>query len=303
MFLLSIQKNKIAIVDASKASTALSNLQSRLNIIDTGVLPSVLAKAQVTMIQYWKNRKTREDLESELKNRILPSSFTSNLDSTEKEIDLMQHWVDELNAFETRMISLQDSISCSLQANLFLKNDSIDNSNTKMAKTFADTLHNFCSTSWRILQSNDEVVEYSFYENLMELRDSIKTLDSQLQSAHSASEALSSLSSQSVSVSLETARKFLFEAANANGNHDVNGQDSLAKAAERSHELFNTLENILNECTHSIEDDANGLIPVLEDIRRSVDVSMDEIDCIIADWGSLSRKHGKFNIVCYVQNS
>jgi DNA repair protein RecN (Recombination protein N) len=66
----------------------------------------------------------------------------------------------------------------------------------------------------------------------------------------------------------------------------------VALSAEKSHDLLNSVEEALKACTKSLDDERTGLVSVLESLRASVDISMEDIDIVLADWSTLARKHG-----------
>jgi DNA repair ATPase RecN len=90
-----------------------------------------------------------------------------------------------------------------------------------------------------------------------------------------------------MSSALESARKFIYEA----GEQEAL-EDNVSKAFERSHELLNDMENVLQKCRRFFEDDTNGPVATLLSLRSSFDVSIEDIDLLITDWGILARKHG-----------
>ena len=305
--LRSIAKPLITIVDASAASSALSQNKARIAIIDTGVPNNILSKVKSTKKVYRDARKKREDIEREIENRVMPASF--NAADGDENIELLQHWIDELDDFEKRLSTFQESIASSRNAASLLNSDenndgdvdfeddfdiNDDYSNGSLLNgpsSFLDTLKGFISCSWeqdKVSLNKGSSVESSFYSNLLDLRDGIKGLDSQLTSAIASCDALSSLSSvSSVASALETSRKYLFDSTIGS-----EGDSALNRAAEQSHELLNKLEDALSSCATFMSDHPSGLVSTIEKMRGSVSVSVEDIDVLIADWGSLARKHG-----------
>jgi len=286
----------IAIVDASAAGAALKDPKARMQIIDSGVKACTLSRAQEAKKEYRKCRQHREKIEKELANRVLPSSFSSELDDSNTE--MIQHWEDEIDEFEARMNSFQDSILSSGGTASLLKDDEMDlddggeNESMTGNDSFKDILNRFASSSWTSDATKDyEVISIndSYYSCLLDLRDGVKRLDDQMIAAHASCDVLSSLSTaESVAYALERSRNYLYDVA----NQDFNGDDTIAKATERSHELVNQLEDALNACNKFMADDPNGLVLTLETMRKSIFLSVEDIDLIIADWGALCRKHG-----------
>lgn len=48
----------------------------------------------------------------------------------------------------------------------------------------------------------------------------------------------------------------------------------------------------LKACTKSLDDERTGLVSVLESLRARVEISIEDIDVLLADWNTLARKHG-----------
>ncbi len=293
--LRSVSMPLITVVDASVASSALSQGKARTAIIDTGVSNKLLSQVRLTKREYRNARKRREAMEREIENRVLPQSFVAT--DSDENIELLQHWIDELDEFQTRVSTFQDSIISSQGAAKILTSDDNDHTikdddgeaiNTE-GSSFADILRKFCNCSWeKEERSGAEPISNLFYSNLLDLRDGVRNLDSKLTSARSSCDALSSLSSsQSVAFALEESRKHLFDAT---AGHEDN-QD-LIDAAETSHELLNKLEDALSSCVNFMSDHPLGLLSTLEKMRQSIHISVEDFDFLIADWGSLARKHG-----------
>lgn len=296
--LRTIAKSLITTVDASVASSALSQGKARIAIVDTGVSNHVLSKVKEAKKLYRDARKRREDVEFEIKSRVMPASFTPT--DGEENMELLQHWIDELDEFQTRLSTFQDSIISSRGTAELLNNhesdemikdnNSINGSMSKNGSSFVEVLKKFANCSWKQDEKNgqEQSIDSSFYSNLLDLRDGVKHLDSQLVSAHASCDALSALSSaQSVAFALEESRRHLFDATT--GFED---NEALNNAAESSHELLNKLEDALSTCASFMSDNPKGLLSTLESMRQSIHVSVDDIDFLIADWGSLARKHG-----------
>jgi DNA repair ATPase RecN len=277
----------LTIVDAATASSSLAQPESRMAIIDMGVPNNIKNAARESKVNYIKMKRKREELEFELENRILPSSFSAS-DDDDSNDELLQHWVDELEIFEDRVCKFQESLRSSGGTNRMLTKEN----NGSEEKSFVRVLSSFLQITWR----NDSLkgpngisdISNSLYSNLLDFRDCVKGLDSQLAAAHLSCEALTSMSSsESVVYALEKARNHLIDTSS--GFRD---NDPISKAVEESNELLNELENALIKCSRFMEDDPKGLIASLEILRREIHVSVEDIDELIVDWGSLSRKHG-----------
>ena len=281
----------IAIVDAPAAAAALAKPKARMDIINTGVKRLILSRARVAKKEYRDKRQNRERIERELANRVLPSSFSSSTDG--ENMELLQHWIDEIDDFEGQTNSFQESILSSRGTASLLKDDETEDDEGEPiadSKSFANVLKRFAECSWNDDAKTDyETVSIgsSYYSILLDIRDGVKQLDDQLVAALASCDTLSSLStSKSAAYALERSRNYLYDVSSDGDNNDI------AKATEKSHDLLNQLEDALNACTKFMVDDPNGLVSTLEKMRQSIHFSVDDIDVIIADWGALSRKHG-----------
>ena len=273
--LRSVASPLLAVVDASAASSALSKASSRMSIIDTAVPAPVLSYARLTRAEYRKSRNYRERLENELSNRMLPVSMSGSEDD-DKDLELLQHWVDELDAFESRMARFCDTIVV----------------DTTSGSSFSTTAEALSSASWFDDSSeiNDRGDSFSsaLYAHILDFREAVKSLDSQLEAARSTQDALSSLSSAASAITaIERARNHLFDAT---GNENV--ESPLSLAAEKTHDLLNNVDKALAACAKSLEDDRTGLLSMLENMKCSITTSLEDIDIVLADWNSLARKHG-----------
>lgn len=282
----------IAIVDAAAASTALKDPKACMAILDTGIDKEIESRAKTAKKKYRERRKDREKIENELNSRILPSSFSDGFG--EEDTEMLMHWVEEIDKFEARMNEFQSSIlsSCDMLSVMpdeeFYDEEENTEKETLSSKIrkydIQSILKRFASCSW---SNKDFSVETSFYSCLLDIRDCLKQMDDQLIAAHASHEVLSSLSTkESAAYAIEKSRNFLYEVCKSDNNSEV------VTATEKSHELLNNLEDALKACDRFIADDSKGLISTLEKIRQSVSFSCEDLDMIITDWGSLSRKHG-----------
>lgn len=290
--LRSIASAFIAVIDASVASVALSSQQQRMKIIDIGVsnqYPDLIQRVLLTRKQYREDRRKRELIQKELAQRILPKALVSNDPSQqEMKLDLLKHFVEELDAFENRIHSFRDKVKIAPYGHIY----SSTSQNGKKVKTMSsDSLknfyHAFISASWLDVSDEDKPISV-LYTNLIGMRAALKKLDSQITAAQSACDIVSSLSSKnSMSNALESARNFLYEASEQDTL-----EDTVSRAFEQSHELLNGLENVLQKCRRFFEDDTNGPVATLLSMKTSFGVSVEDIDLLITDWGVLARKHG-----------
>lgn len=275
-------------VDAGAASAAFARPSSRLVMIDAGVDANLKRDVVRWREEYGKKRRRREGLERELEGRVLPSSFRLSSSGVgggggmmeEDQMELLEHWVEELDAFEERMNSFRDSVAASSQTDHAAENPSTD-------AGLVGALRSFLKSSW--FDNDDGDDDSSFYTKLKRLREEMKATESRLESAHAAHDALASLSSpDSAMVALERTRKMLYGVSRG-GDDD----DELSKRTERTHELLNAAEEALRKCAQSIDgDSSNGLVSTIEDLCRSISVSTEEMDGVLGDWNALSRKHG-----------
>ena len=279
----------LAIVDAPAASASLKRPQSRLQMIDTAVPPVVLLWVRQLQNKFNECRAYRESLEEELENRVLPPSFSSSSDSgdgNDMNLDLLCHWVDELDGFERRVSSFCDGLA----------QDTDENS----ASSIAECLSALSSTSW---EENDNDREKgtdsasfssALYKRLLDLSDALKAMDEQIASADGAYESLASLSSpESAKTALERTRNLLMEAiALETGSSESGSKSRVVLAAEQAHNLLNDVEDSLLACARFLDDDEKGLLATLRMERAKCLVDVDAIAELITEWNTLARKHG-----------
>jgi DNA repair ATPase RecN len=257
----------LVVIDASAASQALAKQEARFAMLDSAVSSECLARAAATKLLYRKCRKDREALEYELASLILPRSFSSDND-----VELLDHWIDELDVFETRVSDFCRSLVLG------------DASDSPLAHAGIE----LASTAWDESSTFDTKSSFSsaMYSRLTDFRDAVKSLDVQVQAAAGARDSLGSLSApDSAATALERARNLLLDATAETGT------SRLTAAAEKTHELLNEVEDALLECTRFLEDD-RGLIYILEEARARCPVSVENIDEMLMEWSTLARKHG-----------
>jgi len=268
-------------VDVAIASGALARPTSRLSILDMGVEDSFKQNCIKCRDEYKEAKNNRERIKHELESRVLPSSLQGMSNSKtgfdEEQMELMQHWLEELDSFETRINSFQQAVST--QYNEMLAEGESNDKSSGIGKA----LHNLQSATWRgDTESNDD--DHSLIAFLLDFREGMKTVESQLVSTHEAYESLASLTApNSALVSVENTRKLLFSISNEDSG-------PLFETIEKTHELLNTVEESLNNCARSIDGSSNSLMSTLE--KMQFPISIEEVDGIIADWNALSRKHG-----------
>lgn len=268
----------ITLVDASTAASALAKPNARVAILDKGVPSRVKAAVTESRSIYRRARQLREDMENKIESKLLPATISIHDNVvTDEALDILRHWVDELDEFERRIQHFQELCSGS--------------ESNGVAQLFT-------SSSWS---------DSSFFSNLLDFRDDIKCLDDKIVAAESAIDALSSLSSsKSVVSALERARLFLFDATKQKSERgsSLKENQSMLNAAEIAHQSLNNVESALASCVRSVEESNNGLLAKLQKMRSRVRISVEEIDAIIADWNSFARKHNvsPFDLPCCHQS-
>ena len=276
----------LTIVDAAVAAAALSKPSSRLAVVDTAVPISIKSEALRTKAAYRRARQHREALESELNNHVLPPSYSHSDNPSDEAIEMLRHWVGELDAFEDRMIKFRNSAVSPVGSGT-------GSAGTPLRSAqLARTLKRFEAASW--LDCSDEAVS-EYYTQLLDLREVVKDMGVQLLAAYSARDALSALSQpDSAITAVERARNHLYDATggqSGSAGEALGSQDTFSAAAEDAHERLNEVEDAMSACIKSLEDTNKGLIVTLERIVSSVGVSLEEIDAIVGDWNTMSRKH------------
>jgi len=265
-------------VDVGVASGALARPASRLAMLDIGVEDSMKQQCIQSRNAYKEATKRRKKIKKELESRILPSSMQGNVYGSELEqeqIELLEHWVDELDMFEARVNRFQEAIYEQYSELI------ADGNGTEGNNIIISTLQKLRDCVWGDQNDDDD----SIFAHLLQFREDIKTVESQLIAANAAYEGLASLTApDSALVSLERVRKLLYS---------ISSDDSgpMFEKVERTHELLNVVEESLNDCARSIDGGASSIIPTLENAVCN-GVSMEEVDGLVADWNALARKHG-----------
>jgi len=281
----------LAVVDAAAASSALSNREARMSILDTAVRRETLANAARSKARYRRCRQRREQLQDEHASRALPPSFRDNGGqvggSDDKQLELLGHWIDELDAFETRVTEFCASVVVEESEASF---DSTSASLSVLGRELAET-------SWHEGSSKSRQGPFASLQlqRLSRFRDALLRLDDQLASARLALDAVGSLSSpESAMTAVERARRFLFDASGEgySGTPSPSSPSKATEAAERAHDLLNAIEDAISECVDALGDDDVGLIRAVELERSLCRVSVEDIDLILSDWSTLARKHG-----------
>jgi DNA repair ATPase RecN len=278
----------VAIVNAPAAAAALGRPASRLLMIDSGVPSSVLVWVRQLQFRYQKCKRHRQALEQELANQNLPVTMKRKHGKTtyapdnlqdgqdDRDLELLRHWVEELNGFEARMCSLRDSLCAA---------DGIHETESGMGELLAEME----VVEWITNEGTGGSFSSSFYRMLLDLMEEIKSLDEKISLATRARDTLSSLSSSdSAYTALNRARKLLLEATNGMEGR----QSKVVSSAEQTHQLLNQVEDALLECGSFLDDEKNGLVASLQDSRRRCPVSAEKLLECITEWNTLARKHG-----------
>jgi hypothetical protein len=99
----------LAIVDGVAASSALAKPDVRMSVLDATIPPEILANVKAKKKIYRNYRKERESVEDSMGNRVLPKGFSLMISSSDADAKLLAHWINELDAFESRVMRLCES--------------------------------------------------------------------------------------------------------------------------------------------------------------------------------------------------
>jgi len=270
-------------VEVGIASAALGRPASRLAMIDMGVSDEVKLRCRKIREEYKDARRYTRQLKRDLESRVLPPLFEirdSGGGFDEEQLELLEHWIDELDEFETRIMHFCGMILTQYNE---LLSDEYSGNTISGRNTLPSILEKLKQKQW--IEKRGISDDSSLFSILLELREEVKSVEAQLVAAQGAYDRLTSPSSpDSVVVALENVRNLLY---------DITRDDSgpLFDKVEETHELLNAVETSLNKCARSIDGSSDSLISVLEKVMCT-GISMEMIDGIIADWNSLARKHG-----------
>jgi len=290
--LRSIASAFIAVVDGSAASVALSSQGKRMTIIDVGVsyqYPELIPNVIRTRNKYLEDRRQRELIQNELELRVLPKALmTTDSSEDESKLSLLEHFIDELDSFEARIHSFQEKCKNSPYSDMYLiSQDRSQAGETISNESLKSAYSAFVTSSWFDFSQEAQPLSL-LYTNLLGMRNVLIKLDAQIASAQSACDVVTSLSSKnSMFTALECARSSLYNAGEQGTSDDI-----VSKSFERSHELLNDLEDVLQKCRRFFDHDTWGPVASLKALKHSLCISVDEIDLLISDWSVLSRKHG-----------
>lgn len=305
----------ITIVNAPIAAISLGRPPSRLSMIDSGISLSVLSSVQQRQKGYRECKQYRESLEKEIERQLLPASIvrrdinggredeaSSSASDNNQQLELLRHWIDELDGFEQRISDLQESLRSTKETS---------------TEELDFLLCDFNGLDWTSGLNHDNRCEVGdaytshLYEKLLDLHDYLKLLDGRIVAALEARESLASLSaSDSARVALDRTRQLLLDAAampqQRNGdNHNMSKSKSItctnvhssvktrvSVANEKAHEMLNLVEDAISECANFLDDDEKGLLSTLQASRRSCSTPTEKILEYITEWNTLARKHG-----------
>merc|ERR1712238_416422 len=289
--------------NAPVAAAALGRSSSRLSMIDNGIPQSVLIWVQQLQATYRKRKKEREELEKEQKRQVLPLSMMMqrdiNCDGTHdnKQLDLLRHWINELDGYERRFTDLQRSVCSGV---------SMQTDNSEMERLLQDLngldwMAADCESGVEgIYATNSPSLDISFssplYTTLLDVYNYLKSLDKKIITVKEAQDSLASLSvSDSARAALSRTRQLLMDTGPKN-------EDSLLKtsttknkvdiATEKAHQMLNHVEDVLSECATFLDDDDKGLMAILKETRMSCPITTEDLLEYITEWNTLARKHG-----------
>lgn len=266
--LAAVTSQLITVVDAGVAAGALTKPSARMAILDTSVSSKVKRSAQLAARNYRKARAERERLEAELESRVLPSSFSAGM---EKDVDMLTHWIEELDVFSTKLEKFREMVA---------------NSDAPTSSSLGATMASLTKSAWQENVSSDpKVFSSGLLRCLTDVRNSIRSLDEQIVATNAAIESLSSMSiPESATVALEQARARLLEATGGESS-----ESKISKASETAHELLNNVEEALSMSTRFLESD---ILLKLEAERDACPCSIEVIEELFGEWSTLARKHG-----------
>ena len=272
--LATIASPLFACIDAAAASLALTKSSARMAMIDHAVSPEILSRARQTTLEYRVSRKERERLMTEISSRVLPTSFDSSLEGS---IELMNHWIRELDAYEDRIASFID----------LLQEDELGGTSLGQLQSKIKTLD---WMSFASVKGSAHLVSSELYESLCDLQHLLQSMDAKMMAVSEASALLGSrYNPESATHAIEEARKKLYQATGNEMSDQV-----IFESAEECHERLNEIETKLSELVRFMEDDdeSRGLSHVLRKTRSLCPVSLDSLNELLVDWKSLARKHG-----------
>lgn len=261
----------LPVVNAPVAASALGRAHSRISMIDAGVSSDLLRRVSHLCKIYRKRRRDSERLNQELAKRTLPVSMSQD---GEKNVELLMHWINELDGFGRRIVDLARSLS---------------NGMTDSESALGHLLDEISQLDWMDNDNTKGGFSSALYRSLLELSSQLTLMDEKLEASLKARESVGSLSSpESVRTALERTRHLLLDV----GEQSATDKSKVTAATERAHDLLNQVETALGECSAFLEDEDNGLLAVLQNERGACTVSSEAIGEYLLEWNTLARKHG-----------
>jgi DNA repair ATPase RecN len=241
----------------------------------------------------------------------------------DKTLDLMHHWDEELDGFQRRISNLQHSLRSSSVSSIDSSAVGIDDSSG-----MAQLLEELESLEWMENDNtgtnhntDDETssrsISSTLYRRLLDLLDLLKSLDARIVAASEARERLASRTlPHSARTALEQTRKLLLDATTNMGRDgppkprsrtknssfsrpiyssvpsNINDDAIIQGASEKAHQLLNSVEDALLECSNFLDDDDYGLTATLRSVRGGCTISVESLYEYITEWNTLARKHG-----------
>uniref|UniRef100_A0A7S3DWW3 DNA repair protein RecN n=1 Tax=Entomoneis paludosa TaxID=265537 RepID=A0A7S3DWW3_9STRA len=293
----------LTLVDAPAAAQTLSRPPSRLAILDTALLQNghgyhLLQRTRLCQNEYQQCRQARHDLERALQQHesFLPASVTAG----QQDLTHLQHWIDELDVFEERVTKLVQSFGTGSELQNWDHDGEYEEEEEYGHSVLVTILNDLSQLSWMdhasdntspapSLQKQQESSSSKLYHGLLDLSSHLKDLDQQMDTARQARESLVSLSSPtSAKTAVEQTRQLLMDL-----NRDSDLSSQATEAAEQVHSLLNELDNVLSECSQSLDDDNDqGLLSILKQERSSCPITLEELSEFVTEWNILARKHG-----------
>ncbi|KAL3945848.1 MAG: hypothetical protein SGBAC_000120 [Bacillariaceae sp.] len=262
----------LAIVNAPSAGMALGRPNARMAMIDIGISSEITETVRQLQRKYNSCRKRRESLEAELQSQVLPAAMSSG-DTINEE--LMMHWIDELDGFESRIRSFCESIS---------------SHSSSIESPLQSRVEELEHLSWMDSDAAAPSFSSALYRKLLDFLEALKSMDTRIEAARQAQETIGSMSNpNSARTALERTRDLLLDATGSGDSAEIG--DRIVKSSEKAHQLLNYVEEALIECTTFLDDD-RGLLSNLEAERNSCAKSLEDINEIIVEWNTMARKHG-----------
>jgi DNA repair ATPase RecN len=300
-----------AIVDGTIAVNAImsnsitdgsSSCMRRTEILDTAISKQMLFKHIKAKQWYVKCRQQRLQIEREIMQQqsVFHSSSRSSRsgNADQEDMELISHYIDELDSFEERMTRFCQSLAFVEDADSLLE-PSLPichiSKNLSHVTWNDDTSDGPKSTKQSRNQSTSPSANFisKMYVLLLEFRNEYKIFNDQCNTVNQIIHTLgSSAVSNSAISALHRTRKLISNLVDEDtSNEQVNS--SVRKSAEMLHELLDQVDNSIRECVDFVENDTeSGLRPILDRVQSQFpQITIEFIDELINEWKFLSRKH------------